>query len=65
MQIADLTNNTSDELNDFLDGSPGNFSDSGGLSFAAVAAPEPSSVGLLLLGIGLVFVVRKRVSFAA
>jgi PEP-CTERM motif len=28
---------------------------------AAVAAPEPSSVALMLLGVGLVFVMRKRV----
>jgi hypothetical protein len=27
---------------------------------AAVAAPEPSSVALMLLGVGLVFVMRKR-----
>ena len=29
---------------------------------AAVAAPEPSSVALMLLGIGLLFAMRKRVS---
>ena len=28
---------------------------------AAVAAPEPSSVALMLLGVGLVFVMRKRI----
>ena len=28
---------------------------------AAVAAPEPSSVALMLLGVGLVFVTRKRI----
>jgi hypothetical protein len=43
---------------------PGDYSDMGRLQFSpvfsAVAAPEPSSVGLMLLGIGLVFAVRKR-----
>jgi hypothetical protein len=35
----------------------------GGLTFAAVAVgtPEPSSAGLMLLGVGLVFVMRKRI----
>ena len=28
---------------------------------AAVAAPEPSSIALMLLGVGLVFVMRKRI----
>jgi hypothetical protein len=35
-------------------------SDTGMLSFTPVATPEPSSVVLLLAGIGLVFVMRKR-----
>jgi hypothetical protein len=34
-------------------------SDSGGLTFSAVPAPEPSSVALMLLGLGLLFVMRK------
>jgi hypothetical protein len=34
---------------------------SGPLTFAAVAAPEPSSVALMLLGVGLVFVMRKHI----
>jgi hypothetical protein len=33
----------------------------GTVSFAAVATPEPSSVALMLLGVGLVFVMRKRI----
>lgn len=33
----------------------------GTLSFAAVTAPEPSSVALMLLGVGLLFVMRKRI----
>jgi PEP-CTERM motif len=33
----------------------------GTLTFAAVSAPEPSSVALMLLGVGLVFVMRKRI----
>jgi hypothetical protein len=35
--------------------------DSGTLTFTPQAAPEPSSVALLLLGVGLVFVMRKRI----
>ena len=38
---------------------------SGGLTFTPVAAPEPSSVALMLLGVGLVFVLRKRHQLAA
>jgi hypothetical protein len=34
--------------------------DAGELKFAAAAAPEPSSVVLTLVGIGLVFAMRKR-----
>ena len=33
--------------------------DAGPLTFTPVAAPEPSSVALMLLGVGLVFVMRK------
>jgi PEP-CTERM motif len=33
----------------------------GALAFAAVATPEPSSYALMLLGVGLVFVLRKRI----
>jgi PEP-CTERM motif len=33
----------------------------GTITPAAVAAPEPSSVALMLLGVGLVFVMRKRI----
>jgi hypothetical protein len=33
----------------------------GSYALTAVAAPEPSSVALMLLGVGLVFVMRKRV----
>ena len=35
--------------------------ESGTLTFTPEAAPEPSSVALLLLGVGLVFVMRKRI----
>jgi hypothetical protein len=34
---------------------------SGGALTEAVAAPEPSSYALMLLGVGLVFVMRKRI----
>ncbi len=33
----------------------------GEVTRAAVAAPEPSSVALMLLGVGLLFVMRKRI----
>ena len=44
----------------------GGFSDNdfalscGNLTFTAVATPEPSSVALVLSGVGLVFAMRKR-----
>jgi hypothetical protein len=63
IMVFDIT----DERTGLIDGSTINIlhtkffdSDSGGLAFTAVAAPEPSSVGLMLLGIGLVFAMRKR-----
>jgi hypothetical protein len=34
--------------------------DGGDLSFASTAAPEPSTIALMLLGVGLVFVMRRR-----
>jgi hypothetical protein len=34
--------------------------DSGTITFTTVAAPEPGTVGLMLLGIGSVFALRKR-----
>jgi hypothetical protein len=41
---------------------PGFAIDAGSLTFTpTTAAPEPSSVGLMLLGLGLVFVMRKRI----
>ena len=33
----------------------------GSVTFTAVTAPEPSSIALMLLGVGLVFVMRKRI----
>lgn len=40
---------------------PHTFATGGGsLTFTPVAAPEPSSVALMLLGVGLVFVLGKR-----
>jgi hypothetical protein len=41
-------------------GGPGHDS-CGILTFAAVTAAEPSSVALMLLGVGLMFVMRKRI----
>ncbi len=41
---------------------PNFLEEEGNLSFApTAAAPEPSSVALMLLGVGLVFVMRKRI----
>jgi hypothetical protein len=37
------------------------LSSGGALTEAAVTAPEPSSYALMLLGVGLVFVMRKRI----
>jgi hypothetical protein len=60
MTIVDITQNTSVSdteslcfctfVNEF-----------GSLTFTPVAAPEPSSVALMLLGIGMVFLLRKRI----
>jgi len=58
-QINDLTNNTFDNgptCN--FDGSHDAPYGAGGVNFDSV--PEPSSVALLLLGVGIVFVARKR-----
>ena len=38
------------------------FTDKGVLTFTPVATPEPSSVALMLAGVGLVFAMRKRSS---
>ncbi len=38
------------------------FLDGGDLTFAPVAVPEPSSGALMLMGIGLVLVMRKRIA---
>ena len=38
------------------------FTDMGVLTFTPVATPEPSSVALMLAGVGLVFAMRKRSS---
>ena len=58
--IHDLTNGT--EVNMVHDTGKGVIAplDGGTLVFAAVAAPEPSSYALMLLGVGLVLVMRKR-----
>jgi hypothetical protein len=59
--IHDLTNGT--EVNMVHDTGKGVNAplDSGTLSFAAVAAPEPSSIALMLAGIGSLLVLRKRI----
>jgi len=43
---------------------PGLHCGDGTLTFTPVAAPEPSSVALMLLGVGILFVMRKRVGYS-
>ena len=59
--IMDITNNTFAADMIILGPQASHPADSGVLSFSPVAAPEPSSAGLMLLGVGLVFVLRKRI----
>jgi hypothetical protein len=63
-QVIDLTTETSVALS-FLCSTPCTSSlDTGDLTFSPVAAPEPISVGLMVIGMGLVLVMRKRISQA-
>ena len=57
--IVDTTNNVQSGNSIFLGPQPKHFTDTGLLSFSSM--PEPSSLALMLLGIGLVFLVGKRV----
>ena len=61
-EINDVTNGRSDDGPSFSFG-PGNSAPygSGCVNFSQVAMPEPSSIALLLLGVGIVFVSRKRI----
>ena len=57
--IVDSTTGVSTDSNQVV--VPATFGLGGGpLTFASVAAPEPSSVALMLLGVGLVIAMRKR-----
>jgi hypothetical protein len=58
--VFDTTNNTFAANMIILGPQPSHPTDSGLLSFSPVATPEPSSLALMLLGIGLVFWVRKH-----
>jgi hypothetical protein len=53
------------EYGDFIENVSGpSVLDSGTLSFASVATPEPNSVALVLPGVGLLWVMRKRIALA-
>jgi hypothetical protein len=58
--LSDVTNaGTTFSCNGFVDRT-GALS-CGTLTFSAVTAPEPSSAALMLLGVGVLFVLRKRI----
>ena len=64
LAIADLFNlpladYTTPGTYSFTGTNPNNFIQSATLEVSAVTTPEPSSVALMLLGVGLVFVLRK------
>jgi hypothetical protein len=62
-RISDLTNSTSDDGPSFgFDSHQGAPFGSGNVCFNHVTAPEPGAFGLMLLGLGLVFAGRKRLS---
>jgi hypothetical protein len=58
--IVDTTNNTFSFNQNLLGPQAEHPRDTGLLSISRVATPEPSSLALMLPGIGLVFLVRKR-----
>jgi hypothetical protein len=58
-QFTANTNTDNFALSDYT--TPGVYIGFGTLTVAAVTAPEPSSVALMVLGVGLVFVMRKRI----
>jgi hypothetical protein len=61
MEIHDRTTGVTWSSTGYSTFANGKYSkDTGTLAFAAVATPEPSSYALMLLGVGLVFVMRKR-----
>jgi PEP-CTERM motif len=60
IDIADATTGTSAIA--IGTGPAGSADEIGGLSFTALSTPEPSSFALMLAGVGLLFVMRKRLA---
>jgi hypothetical protein len=57
--IVDITKEEFAGLSQVIEGNSPMTPDVGVLTFSAVSTPEPSLVGLMLLGIGIVLVMRK------
>src|SRR5260370_42548987 len=61
LTITDITTGAVTSVTETYNVSFARFTDSGNLTFTAV--PEPGTVSLILIGIGLVFVMRKRIAW--
>jgi hypothetical protein len=58
--IVDITLESFAGLSQVIEGNSPMTPDVGVLTFTAVSTPEPSTVGLMLLGIGIMLVMQKR-----